>query len=255
MTATLNVRLFSFFCRFLGAVLASSNGKSLAKQEERSRQTTRGSFNQSRKMSTPLPDDVDHTDSSHQRESRQNTYHACLAARKAISPDDEPSSPEALATPDLLRTVSATLGGHQKYCYLNHSYAFWFGDDVDQDILARRCRCNKAGLDRQVSMATVHSGDEVSLTESMEYDEDSSCGSEYIDDSPCDTPLMLDDYSVFENVKSVNDVVSGIYCDKEDSDLFGKPTSHPEKCIASGPRLYFGQVGAENHFEVSVTVV
>lgn len=102
-------------------------------------------------------------------------------------------------------------------------------------------------------MVAVPSGDELSScgSESAELDDSGSSGSEYIDDFPSDTPLMLNDYSVFESVKSTNDVVSRIYCDNEDSDLFGKSTSYPEKCIAFGPRLYFGQVGAENHFEVS----
>lgn len=99
-------------------------------------------------------------------------------------------------------------------------------------------------------MATVVSGDELSsCTDTSESGSDSS-DSEYIDDLPNEDSLLLDYYSAFEDVKLSSDVVGRIYYDENRSDLFGRCSSRPEKCVASGPRLYFGQVGAENHFEV-----
>lgn len=116
-------------------------------------------------------------------------------------------------------------------------------------------------------MAAVRSDEDVS---DEENDEDgmedeagfekgswcSSCesGSAYIDDALNESSLMLESYASFELVRSSSEVVGSLYYDHGDQDplgLFAESPSHPEKCVASGAWLYFGQVGAENHFQVS----
>ncbi|XP_064470679.1 uncharacterized protein LOC135385337 isoform X2 [Ornithodoros turicata] len=68
---------------------------------------------------------------------------------------------------------------------------------------------------------------------------------EYIDDEiPNAGTLLLDRYTAFNNV---------IYRDDELHKLFEISPSHPENCVALGSRLYFGQVGAENHFQVDAS--
>lgn len=111
-------------------------------------------------------------------------------------------------------------------------------------------------------MAAVRSDEDVSDEEEEEEAEsdDGSCcsscesGSAYIDDAMHESSLMLDSYASFEMTRASSEVVGELYyqCQvREDWELFTGSTSRPEKCVASGARLYFGEVGAENHFQVS----
>ncbi|XP_029822500.2 uncharacterized protein LOC8039013 isoform X3 [Ixodes scapularis] len=177
--------------------------------------------------------------------SHPGTLDSGLGTRDSVNSEDHSWRTNSDSSP-----TRAEGSEHRKYCHQSHSYAFWFGD-IGQGPRAMRCQCSEGNLRRHVSMATVMSGDELSSGGQSSESEDNSSDSEYIDDLPNEGSLLLDCYPAFESVKLSSDVVGQIYYDENDSDLFGKWSSRPEKCVASGPRLYFGQVGAENHFEVS----
>lgn len=152
----------------------------------------------------------------------------------------------------------------QREPYQKYSYEFWFGH-YNSEEWVEGCSRGTEGADRarqtrrHHSMAARRRSDEdVSEDDDVES-EDGSCGcsscdygSEFIDDALHDCSLIMDSYASFELVKSSSDVVGGLYYNvrERDDELFAEPTSRPEKCVASGARLYFGQVGAENHFQV-----
>ncbi|XP_077538329.1 uncharacterized protein LOC144150845 isoform X4 [Haemaphysalis longicornis] len=157
----------------------------------------------------------------------------------------------------------------QNECYRSPSYDFWFGSGHGDrhDLSDVNRKTGPSLLRRHPSMAAVRSDEDVS---DEENDEDgmedeagfekgswcSSCesGSAYIDDALNESSLMLESYASFELVRSSSEVVGSLYYDHGDQDplgLFAESPSHPEKCVASGAWLYFGQVGAENHFQVS----
>ncbi|KAH9367378.1 hypothetical protein HPB48_010173 [Haemaphysalis longicornis] len=157
----------------------------------------------------------------------------------------------------------------QNECYRSPSYDFWFGSGHGDrhDLSDVNRKTSPSLLRRHPSMAAVRSDEDVS---DEEDDEDgtedeagfekgswcSSCesGSAYIDDALNESSLMLESYASFELVRSSSEVVGSLYYDHGDQDplgLFAESPSHPEKCVASGAWLYFGQVGAENHFQVS----
>ncbi|XP_037573793.1 uncharacterized protein LOC119456222 isoform X5 [Dermacentor silvarum] len=152
----------------------------------------------------------------------------------------------------------------QRESYRRPSYEFWFGahseegggecsratENADRDCLLRRHPSTAAGRsdeDASEEEDYAESEDGSAYSSSCEY------GSEYIDDALHDSSLILESYASFELVKSSSEVVGGLYydCREPDDELFAEPTSRPEKCLASGARLYFGQVGTENHFQVS----
>nr|XP_037278455.1 uncharacterized protein LOC119171738 isoform X1 [Rhipicephalus microplus] len=145
-----------------------------------------------------------------------------------------------------------------------YSYDFWLGYCSTEE---EGCSRGTEGADRarqprkRPAMAARRRSDEdVSEEEDDVESEEGSCdcsscedGSEFIDDALHDCSLILDSYASFELVKSSSDAVGGLYYNfrERDDELFAEPTSRPDKCMASGAQLYFGQVGAENHFQVS----
>uniref|UniRef100_A0A131YZ45 Filamin/ABP280 repeat containing protein n=1 Tax=Rhipicephalus appendiculatus TaxID=34631 RepID=A0A131YZ45_RHIAP len=150
----------------------------------------------------------------------------------------------------------------QRESYQKYSYDFWFGYCSSEE---GECSRGTEGADRarqpsrHPSMAARRRSDEDVSEEDDVESEDGSCGcssceygSEFIDDGLHDCSLILDSYTSFELVKSSSDVVGGLYYKvrERDDELFAEPTSRPEKCVASGAQLYFGQVGAENRFQV-----
>ncbi|XP_050035060.1 uncharacterized protein [Dermacentor andersoni] len=151
--------------------------------------------------------------------------------------------------------------------YRKPSYEFWFGARSSEKGGGEGSRATENDdrdclLGRHPSMAAGRSDEDASEEEEKDAESEdgsaycSSCeyGSEYIDDDSLhDCSLILESYASFELVKSSSEVVGGLYydCREPDDELFAEPTSRPEKCVASGARLYFGQVGAENHFQVS----
>ncbi|KAK8759329.1 hypothetical protein V5799_003040, partial [Amblyomma americanum] len=163
---------------------------------------------------------------------------------------------------------SDSRGRRQRECYQSPSYEFWFGDcERDERDCNRGARKSAPPLlKRHLSMAAVRSDEDVSDEEEEEGESEgeagsddgsycSSCesGSAYIDDALHESSLMLDSYTSFEMTKASSEAVGELYyqCqEREDEELFAGSTSRPEKCVASGARLYFGQVGAENHFQV-----
>lgn len=155
----------------------------------------------------------------------------------------------------------------QRESYQRSSFDFWFGDHGSEEW---RGGCNRATeatdrsrpLRRHPPIAARGQSDEDISEEDEDDDVESESGggycspceygSEYIDDALHDGSLILDSYASFELIKSSSEVVGGLYYNGRESDdeLFAELTSRPEKCVASGAQLYFGQAGAENYFQV-----
>ncbi|CAN7983168.1 unnamed protein product [Ixodes hexagonus] len=209
-------------------------------QQKRRRHGTHKAPAQLATMFTSVLQDADNRSvSSQEHASHPDTLDSGIGTRDSVNSEDHSWQSNSDSSP------RAEDSEHQKYCYQSYSYAFWFGD-IEPGPCAMRCQCSKGTLRRHVSMATVVSGDDLSSGSGSD-----SSDSEYIDDLPNEDSLLLECYSAFESVKLSSDVVGGIYYDEDNLKLFGECSSRPERCVASGPRLYFGQVGAENHFEVS----